>query len=429
MNKLKEHEEQFLTLKICYPGYLLTEGTLQYRILSHLFKYISAIISIKTNVGYYVCADAEDLKSVFKLNILDNTEDFTGLIEKRIETIKESLENFDFENDAPLKIRWCLRAIKLLKINTDKFIYIKANNKKYYIKLKIFKKDLWEIKVHDYYDKKANLKIRQIVDPLIEDYGLYINHSKKFSDFCIYWNALHLYEHLMVPWSILGDDNTIMTNGFTTPTGICYCFTICKKKKKLIESYNSFISFFNKVRKNPTFLKERINLEIERTFSESIDDKDFSSFGRFDAMLYNNMDILKYYANQPLEIVLVTRKKIDISKLKELDKPYSVTKPEKRVFNEPTISMFRNRMIRGVIVENMKHETDKSYKGVDCVMNSIIGEDLSGFNCLISNTFRILTDKELEKYFKNNIVPNSNLGISKIDDFLNKTSLFTFDNK
>lgn len=430
MNKIKEQKEQYLTLKICYPDHNLIVSSLQYRVLTYLFGYITTIISIKTNAGYYIRADSEDLKSRFKLNLVDKDETFDGLIQKRVECIKETLENFDFEI-APNNIKWCLRSIKTFGINTDKFLYIKSysskSSKKHYIKLKIFEKNDWKIKVHEYFDKKANLKIRQIVDPLLTDYGLYVNHSKKFDDFCICWNALHLYEHLMVPWDILDNKQTLMTNGFTTPTGLCYCFTICSKKKMLIDCYNTFISFFNKVRKNPSFLKDRMKLEVMRTYSESIDDKDFSSFGKYDPILNDNTEILRYYANQPLEILVITKKKIDISKFKSLDKPYDVPQPKKRTFDEPTISMFRNRMIRTVIIENMKHKTNKSICGVDCVMNSTIGEDLSEYNTLLSNTFRTLTEKDLEKYLNNSVIPNSNFGISKIDDSLFKTAFYTFD--
>lgn len=431
--KIKETEETFLKLKICYPEHNLIQGTIEYRILRHLFKYLTAIISVKTNVGYYLCADSEDLKTIFKIDILDKSEskNINEIVKKRIYDIKNILENFDYENIVK-SVKWCIRAIKILNINTNKFLYIKYNSKKYYIKLSIFKKDLWNTHVYDSYDPKTKLKIRQIVDPLISDYGLYVNHSKTFSDFCIRWNILHLYEHLMVPWDIFGDDNILLTNGFTTPTGLCYCFTIMNSLSSLINNYNKFIIFFNKVRKDPSFLKERTKLEERRTLSESIDDKNFSSFGRVDPDFYENgydINIFQYYANQPLEILLIVPEKINLSKLNKLNSTHIIQKPKTRIFNEPSMSMFRNRMTRTVIIEDMKHKNEKSYNGVDCILNSVIGEDLSEMNNLLSNTFRILSQKDLEKYISCHLIPNDNIGISVIDDYLKKSSFYTFDIK
>lgn len=429
--KIEENQEQILKLEICYPGKTLMEGTIEFRILKYLFKYIAAIVSVKTDAGYYICASAEDLSSSFKVEILDKNEsnDIKALVMKRIESIRTTLNNCDF-NKFNKTVKWCLRAVTNLKIDTNKFLFIEYNSKKYYIKLNIFENNSWETRVIDTVDKTTGLKIRQIVDPLIEDYGLYVNHSKKFSDFCICWNILHLYEHLMVPWDLLGNDETILTNGFTTPTGLCYCFTITKTLKQLIKDYNNFIKFFNKVREDPSFLKSRVKLEERRTLSESIEDKDFSSFGRADPELYNHgydIEIFKYFANQPLEILIITDKEVDVSKLQQLNKPVKVECPKKRTFKEPSLTMFRNRMVRSIIIEDMSHKTDASYKGVDCVLNSVIGEDLSEMNILISNVFRTMTSKELEKYISTHVIPPDNIGLSRIDEMLRKTSFYTFD--
>lgn len=429
--KIKDSDDQILKLKIRYPGKLLIEGTIEYRILKYLFKYINAILAIKTDAGYYIgTTNMSDFDSGIIIDILDKSEiDRKKLISKRIKTIISTLENFDF-NNSNKSIKWCLRAIKILKIDVNKFLYIKHNDKYYYIHLKIFNTDMWKSHVVETHDPKTGLTIKQIIDPIVKDYGIYINHSKKFTDFCLYWNILHLYEHIMVPWNILDNDDVICTNGFTTPTGLCYCFRIVKTIDKLIESYNYFITFFNKVRNGVEFLKEHIKLEERRTFSESMESKAFSSFERADPTLYDkgyDTEVFKYYANQPLEIILITPEEIDVSKLKKLNKMNPVPKPETRIFKEPTLAMFRNRMIKTIIIEDMKHKTDLSYLGVDCVLNSTIEEDLSGLNILITTTFRLLSGKKLEKYINNNIIPGDNFGISGIDDLLKHTSFYTFD--
>lgn len=429
--KKKESREHFLKFCICHPGKTLTADTLEFRILSFLFKYLTSIVSVETDAGYYICADSDDLEVSINVEIMDKKEstDIQKLVQKRIDSMTKALQNFNFKN-ASKTVRWCIRSVKILGINTDKFLYIEHGSKKHFIILDVFKTIPWKTEVFETTFKESGLTVRQVVDPLIYDYGLYVNHSKKFEDFCICWNILHLYEHLMVPWDILGDEKNLLTNGFTTPTGLCYCYTVLDSKQALRRDYNKFISFFNKVRKDPSFLKSKIKLEERRTFSESIEDKDFSSFGRADPDLYDkgyNIEIFKYYANQPLDILLICPEKIDVDSLDKLSKIVKVETPKKKEFDEPGLAMFRNRMTRSIIIEDMKHKTPSSYNGVNCVLNSIIGEPLNEMNNLISNTFRTFSKTDLEEYLSKRIIPNDNIGISRIDDELVKSAFYTFD--
>ena len=171
-------------------------------------------------------------------------------------------------------------------------------------------KKKYEIKIRQTILKDGT-KLKEILDPLINYYGLYINLSVPFSDMDYGYNYLHFYEHIMTyAWKPLSQQNVLELNGGTTCNAICYVYNIHSNSKSMEEYLKEYIDFHLKSRGNDFWKKEIVKgleTELERTTSETLMEKSLSQMAKTDPYSQHayNTQILQYYSNKPFEIIII----------------------------------------------------------------------------------------------------------------------------
>jgi hypothetical protein len=124
---------------------------------------------------------------------------------------------------------------------------------------------------------KDGSKLKEIVDPFVNDYGVYINLSVPFSEMDYGYNYLHFYEHMMTyAWKNESQQNMLELNGATTCHGLCYVYNIHSNQDSMEQYLKSYLEFHMKTRNDEYWnneLLEGLKRELERTMSETLLDK------------------------------------------------------------------------------------------------------------------------------------------------------------
>lgn len=184
--------------------------------------------------------------------------------------------------------------------------------------------------------KSLSDEVVEIQVPYIRDGAIIIDFSRPFEEMGFMFNGLHIFEHLMcTPWVHMKKfsmENLVCLNGFTTNLGLMYVYTVHNSKASFQVYLDEMISWLNKIR-TPGFWHEHmkdeeVQIEIERTISETIDVQWMVDFARSSGSAFEGNyreEVFEYWSNQPLKITLIHPYQ-DLF-IPHLDSPRYVQKP------------------------------------------------------------------------------------------------------
>lgn len=185
-------------------------------------------------------------------------------------------------------------------------------------------------------------EVVEIQVPYIRDGAIIIDFSRPFEEMGFMFNGLHIFEHLMcTPWVHMKKfsmENLVCLNGFTTNLGLMYVYTVHNSKASFQVYLDEMISWLNKIR-TPGFWHEHmkdedIQMEIERTISETIDVPWMIDFARSSGSAFEGNyreEVFEYWSNQPLKMTLIHPYQ-DVF-IPHLDSPRHVQKPSIPTFD------------------------------------------------------------------------------------------------
>lgn len=397
---------------------------LHVKVIYTLMQFLNFQLGAKTVLNYKIMElDANSEYIAIRIPIQYHTiadSSFRELLTKRVETVKTFISTYDW-NKVNVFYKWCWRYLTRNKFDLFDMTRIRYGNIvdepiDYNITIEE-KTKIYEIKLED------GTIIRNIVDPFVLDYGLYINLSVPFKDMNYAWNSLHLYEHMMTyAWKNLSEKHRSDMNGGTMIHGLCYIYNIHSTLESLLDHFDNYLKFHLKTRTKEGWndLKDGIETEIERTISETIDERSLTNMGRSDTYAFTkgyDTEIFRYYSNKPFTVLLITPVKINVKKyVKDLDfKTKDEIKLQKRVYNYIPISVLRDIHDRGFIIsKNISMEKRKtSAIGLDCIAYSE-DNDLSGLNMMLINVLMSDDKKDLNEMMLKYSLPCTNAGISNM---------------
>lgn len=255
-------------------------------------------------------------------------------------------------------------------------------------------------------DPSSSISIIQIIDPLINDCGIFVDVSKDFSVFKYGYNYLHLFEHIITyAWRNCDKNNLKLLNGFTSLNANCLIYAVVEDYSTLVSYLKSYLEFHISLLVDG-FPSECLSVETNRTMSETLNEKSLTSFGRTDSIVYSKfsyeIDILKHLLQDSLKIYLVTNV--------ELSFDNSVKK---------LISDFDKALVK--FNKSFKFDESKFIKSFDYIPLSVLKEkELRGIHVLKDDS-----PIEASPYLKgkdNKIYTTQDLQSSVIiDHFMNKT--------
>lgn len=190
--------------------------------------------------------------------------------------------------------------------------------------------------------KPLSDEVVEIQVPYIRDGAIIIDFSRPFEEMGFMFNGLHIFEHLMcTPWVHMKKfsmENLVCLNGFTTNLGLMYIYTVHNSKASFQVYLDEMISWLNKIR-TPGFWHEHmkdedVQMEIERTISETIDVQWMVDFARSSGSAFEGNyreDVFEYWSNQPLKMTLIHPYQ-DVF-IPHLDSPRHVQKPSIPTFD------------------------------------------------------------------------------------------------
>lgn len=190
--------------------------------------------------------------------------------------------------------------------------------------------------------KSLSDEVVEIQVPYIRDGAIIIDFSRPFEEMGFMFNGLHIFEHLMcTPWVHMKKfsmENLVCLNGFTTNLGLMYVYTVHNSKASFQVYLDEMISWLNKIR-TPGFWHEHmkdeeVQMEIERTISETIDVQWMVDFARSSGSAFEGNyreEVFEYWSNQPLKITLIHPYQ-DLF-IPHLDSPRYVQKPSIPTFD------------------------------------------------------------------------------------------------
>lgn len=347
---------------------------------------------------------------------IDSNDD---LILKNIDIIKNYIINKDWENNYRQYI-WIWRILKQINYKPESSLIYDDYKCKFQWGFDDNKMEKYKIKYNEWIDE-TGIVIKEIIDPLIQDYGLYINLSTTFDEMDYGYNYLHYYEHIMTyAWKKLSQQNMLELNGGTTCNGVCYVYNIHENKKSLELYLNNYLKFHSLTRKKEFWEKNMqagLQTELERTISETLLEKSMSQMAKTDpySQYKYNTEILRYFSNKPFEIITYTPESINIKEfLNKYDfkTNYEISKPKKIIFNYYPIHVLRDKRDRGFHILHKKMYKKENKDVVLGVDNFIISnESLSQLNTILMNVL-LKNGDELTQILINNPTPLSNLNIN-----------------
>lgn len=404
-----------------------------YRIL---FAKLAHCITLNTTLCYHYELTEHKLSIPIEINFKEINIPPNKLIADKYFQLIRFLEELEIKKWAP-KDKYAINLLNCL-VESGSIIKVKNGNTVHEI---IFNEGQFETVDAIEHKFKDGTVVKQIISPFVDDWGIYIDHSKKYEDFTLDYNVLHLFEHLAVPWK--DDPEYIFQNGVTNVVGICFCTLIASTKRSCIKAINEYIDWHNKFRTDINHFKKKIELEVIRTNYETLDSNGINSFGKSFSSIYDNdyrIDILKYYASQAFTIILVVPEKIDWKSMHELKPSQKIKKPTPKSINRIPYTYFFNKesepftilpssekkrfnSSRIKIVDSGKKFSniarDNNYyenyvEGVDCILIPLFHVDISDSNMMIRQ-ISITPIENLPKFIARNPLPFKNYGLYMLD--------------
>ena len=418
----------------------------------NLMMHITRTISLASDVCYRpnnIIYDTQRQQFIVPITVQYHNEegDILSIINKRVETIKNTISKLKFETN---KMKFIARTLNQYKIDPFNFLlltyFIDDESELVSTPIELKLPDIPNFEIKEYYYKKGNFRHLEYIDPLLMDYGLYIGLSKPFNEMGYSYNALHIYEHMMtMAWKKLDTANVTDVNGATMPNGSCWLYNIHSTKKSLKHHARAYVKF-HQLTKNKEYwdkeLYEDLKRETIRTYSETQHAKNLKDFARTDNFVYHDLHNMIYnsepfvkFSEDEYTILTVSPEPIKF----KFDKYIPDINPDKIKVNERKydyIPLAALRNTNNFVIINKKDLTEEIYNknaclfGVDCV--GLCLDDDTKESETMNTVLLFMLRNSLEvinKFMKDKTMPIDNYSFSSIDVYCNYgyESNFDFD--
>ncbi len=286
-----------------------------------ILKFINGNIGSETIVNYNILP--VDLQfgitiPIYKYSRSDMSMDSIEMLKKYIHLIQMHFEHFDFSKENKYLL-WLFRNISNAVITPDisKLYVITGTHEKDVVEADYLHLSFPKIEQAKYEtitlvnDSKINI----LIDPYVDNYGLYVDYTQSMSELNYMYNALHVHEHLMTyAWKELDNKHVKLLNGSTYTNGICFIYAVLDNIETLKEYTLASIIFHIKM-SDTNYVQNMKGMEIEtlRTISERNTARAYSTYGRSDQSAYKkgyNANIFSYWSSKPFNILLVSSSKV-----------------------------------------------------------------------------------------------------------------------
>lgn len=368
-----------VTLKI-NDKYLTNKET------TYLYPYFINILSYSiaknTPIEYWI-KDKSSTHVSFTIKTYSNEDKnkpYKDIIKNKTKLIIDYIQSLN-SNQFNQQELWIFRTL-MLKLNENNLdltnilnINIKYNDETIIDKPLKFSIDGLQLVKYKIIRLKDGSTIRQLIDPYMKWYGIYCDYSKTFDEYNYMYNGLHVYEHYIANcWDDMNENNIVTFNGGTYSNGLMYIFTVVNNIETLKERFKRYVEFHIKS-SDSSFIKQSKILEREtiRTISEGYKMRNLTRLARTAQQGFNinySTDVFAYWSSQPMNILLITNKEININ-VDKINKFYmkyhkDVTKPQQQKFD-----YFPREVYHMMTIEN-KHIYKKS---TDKIIKKIFGKN------------------------------------------------------
>jgi hypothetical protein len=402
-------------------------------LLENFLQIINGLIGAKTNVNYHITPVVNNriIIPIYPYTNDEITLNVKALISKRYKTILTYLNGLDLKSFNQ-NGRWIIRSLmKLSKSIFSEGFKIKAT-----VSDDIFSEDPLKFNFDDIlneeykqYKMKDGSKIGVLIDPYSTSYGLFIDLSIKFEEMGMGYNALHLYEHLSTKaWVSHQSEHVIDLNGSTFPTGISFVYIILNNFNAFKEHVNASINWIKNSRKlefwSSPKIKKFIEIETQRTISETREERVLNTIGRTDPKGFNyqyNTNIFHYWANRPFNILLTTPKDLPL-RLKSF-KSVPVRRPPNLTFDRMPLDVLKAKCnsklciqraaLKSNIKEVLEDSLTNSLYGINCKMGFIDAtskDELRIYNSILFPLLflvRYIPPEKVKEYISSHYIPLS----------------------
>jgi hypothetical protein len=408
------------------------------KVTGSLFIYLTRLISSQSDVCYYPnSVEYSGSKHLFTLPITvqyhNDEGDILKIINKRVDAIRKTIIHMKFESN---HMKFIARTLKTYKIDPLNFLqltyFLNDGSELIYEPIELHLPDIPNFTIREHKYPSGNFRHIEYIDPLLNDYGLYIGLCKPFSEMGYSYNSLHIYEHMMtLGWKKLNEKDVLELNGATFPTGMCYLYNIHKTKKSLKTYAREYVKFHSKT-KNPEYWKHDLMNDLKRetirTYSETQSSKSLKDFARTDPSIYENMiysiEPFVKYSNDEYTILTVSPEKIDFKFDHYLNDKHITPNVQYRTYDSLPLAAIRNT--NELVIINKKDLTEELYNrysvlfGVDCVALCL---DDYNRECEHLNTVLLFILKNkidvIKAFLKDKAMPIHNSAFNNIDVYCN----------
>jgi hypothetical protein len=361
-----------LFIKLYVNDFSSYSKPLQYAI-NHFLIILCDILGAKTDINYHACTGSSE--GISYINLVNYNEKFKSVDElasTRLNNLVKYLEKIDLLKQQTYVMK-TVNTLLAHGINLNLLVNASVVNRMTH---KVFQGPIPIHIPHPINFKRITVKRIKTIDnstlTLIDDkcstgcYSLFVNLSVPFSEMNMSYNALHLYEHLMMRcFKGLSQQQLSEINGCTYPNGLCYVYTIHQSIESLKQYLNLTLQTLFEARDETYWQKSKqendIVLETKRTISETRMSRSLTDFGRSDLHAYSNgydRNIFKYWSNKPFDIVIIganiANVKLNETTLNKWCKEYplhNVRRPNGVRYNEIPISVLRNKEMDNAFIQ------------------------------------------------------------------------------
>lgn len=387
-----------------------------YYMFGPLISVLTHKISKNTPIEYWV-NDRDDRHVSFTIKTYSNDDKnkpYKDVIKEKTNIITTFLSTMDtkmFNNNELWLLRYVMLKTKQLKIPFNNLLQVVVSQGENIIINKVLDFQVKGLQPVKYVITRLcdGSTIRQFIDPYINEYGIFCDYSKTFDEYDYIYNGLHIYEHYIANcWNDMDEKNVIMFNGGTYNNGLMYIYSVVSDYQTLKERFTRYVEFHIKS-SDTTFIKQTKLLEREtlRTISEGYKLRNLTRMARTPQRGFNmnySTDVFAYWSSQPMNILLITNKEININVdfINKFYKKYhkNVKQPQKQQFD-----YFPREVFHVMSLDN-KHIYKKS---TDKIVKKIYGGGFKSLYGIDTRCVAYKTDNKEVKQQKYNLSYNHTL--------------------
>lgn len=406
-----------------------------------LLQNINYLICSSTDVCYHPnsMVQKEDVYYVpITIQYHNEDGDVADIVDARVKSVQQMIRTMKYDKKPLQFAARILNTYEVDPFNIFILIYSLDDGTELItapIELRLPSVPMPTIQEHQY--RSGQFRHLEYIDPLMLDYGLYVGLSKPFEDMGYYYNALHIYEHMMTTcWRNLSKEDLIELNGATFPTASCYLYNIHKTKQSLKQYVREYVKFHLKTRDKhfwDTTLQPALKRETIRTYSETQDIRDVKEFARTDPSVYPDMmyntDIFTKFSQDQFTILTVAPEHIDFKFddiIEKTDVDMTRVHISPRKYNMIPLAAIRNSREFVVIPYDTYDEhivdANSCIVGEDCIGVQLGDEshEIESLNAMVLLILRH-TIEAIHDFLRMRVLPIDNKTFANVDIFYSMT--------